>query len=94
MTEYLKMQFDSSNLIRQKAYQEYQGVKSFSQYIQTSHGINKLKKLVERYFTSTGLEVKCLDIEIDLLKHDEIIIVLENNNYSYAEYNNGHIYFY
>ena len=94
MAQYLKMQFDSSNLIRQKAYEEYNGVKSFSQYIQTSHGVNKLKKLVERYFKAIGYPVICLDIEIDLLKHDEILISLADNDYTFSEYNSGHIYFY
>jgi len=93
MAHYLKMQFDSSNLIRQKAYQEYEGVRAFSAYIQTIHGKNKLKQLIERYFTAIGYTVKCLDVEIDLLRHDEILISLAENDFTFSDYNSGHIYF-
>lgn len=93
--EYLKTHFDASNLLRQKAYQEYDGVKTFSQYIRTQHGKNKLIQLVERYFKAVGLNVKCLDVDTDLLVRDEILIMLEDNNYTMFDYNeSGHIYFY
>ena len=91
---YLKMDFFASNLIRQKAYEEYDGVKSFSQYIKTKHGKDKLKQLVERYFIAIGLDVKCLDVDTDLLVKDELLIILDDNDYSIVDYNNGHIYFY
>ena len=91
---YLKMDFFASNLIRQKAYEEYEGVKSFSKYIKTKHGKDKLKQLIERYFTAIGLDVKCLDVDTDSLVKDELLIILDDNDYSIVDYNNGHIYFY
>lgn len=91
---YLKMDFFADNLIRQKAYEEYDGVKSFSQYIKTKHGKEKLKQLVRRYFKAIGLDVQCLDIDTDFLVNDEILIVLADNNYTMLDYNSGHIYFY
>lgn len=90
-----KTLFDASNLIKQKAYEEYNGCKSLNDYLRTKAGCNKVKSLCERYFRALDVNVTIEYVEYDLLAKTELTIkVTDITDDDLSKIMNGPILFY